>query len=103
MIILVGLVVLVLCTARYSRALSHELIGLPIRAYAEEKYTRASKAYKLVTCHWCNSFWIALIHTLLALTACSIFLGTWWPMAATIFIWPAVAYMAAWIIDRTVD
>lgn len=103
MIILVGLVVLVFCVARYSRALSVDLIGLPIRAWAEQKYTAASKMYKLVTCYWCNAYWISLIHTAAALTAVSLYTHNWWAMAALPFVFPAVAYAASWVIDRTVD
>lgn len=100
MIILVSFVALVLSVARYSRALSYDLIGLPIRAWAEK---HPGKIHKLVTCHWCNAYWIALILTCLALGAYSIFTKTWWPMAGLPFAWPAVAYAASWIVDRTVD
>lgn len=102
-ITLVAIVILVLCVARYSRAISIDLIGLPLRAWAETKFTMASKMYKLVTCYWCNAYWISLFFCSAALILTSLFTHDWWFMATLPFLWPAVSYVASWVIDRTVD
>lgn len=102
-ITLVAFAVLVLCVARYGRAISVDLIGLPIRAWAEEKFTRASKVYKLVTCYWCNVYWISLLKCCLAAVLASLYWHNWWLMALVPFVFPAVAYAASWVIEKTVD
>lgn len=100
MIILVGIIVLVLCVAHYSHALSLDVVGLPIRAWAETKFTTASKMYKLVTCYRCNTYWISLIACTAALILTSLYLHNWWPMAWLPFGFPAVGYGAYIIVDK---
>jgi len=102
-IILVAIVILVLCVAFFAKAVTYDLVGLPIRAWAEEKFTKASKVYKLATCWWCLAFWISLVAVCTpALVATSLYLNNWWPMATLPFLAPAVAYAAGWVVDRTV-
>lgn len=101
-ITLVAIVSLVLSVALFTKAITYDLVGLPIRAWAETKYTKASKIYKLATCWWCLAVWISLAYCSIALIAASVYLGNWWPMATLPFLWPAVAYAAGWVIDRTV-
>lgn len=102
MIILVAIVILVLCVAFFAKAVTFDLVGLPIRAWAEEKFTKASKVYKLATCWWCLAFWLSLVACALALATTSLYLNDWWPMATLPFLFPAVGYAAGWVVDRTV-
>lgn len=100
MIILVGIVILVLCVAHYSHALSLDLVGLPIRAWAETKFTTASKMYKLVTCYRCNTYWISLFVCAAALILTCLYMDSWWPMTTWPFLFPAVGYAAYAVVDK---
>jgi len=100
-ITLVAFVVLVLTVARISRAISVDLIGVPLITWAEKKWGRQSKVYKLLDCYWCNSFWISLLVCAAALTILTLHEHNPWYLTLLPFAWPAVAYAASVVIDQT--
>jgi len=100
-ITLVAFVILVLAVARISRAISIDLIGVPLITWAEKKYGRTSKMYKLLDCYWCNSFWVSLLVCAAALLIPTLYEHNAWILALLPFLWPAVAYGASVVIDKT--
>lgn len=104
MITLAAFVVLVLATARLTRAASIDEITLPVRLWLGNKFGKTAFIYELVICFWCSGWWIAALttaYTLAVLTATHQLPGTiWWGYP---IIFPAVAYAASWILNKEVN
>jgi hypothetical protein len=100
-ITLAAFIVLVLATARLTRAASIDDITLPLRLKLGTKYGQASFIYELVICYWCSGWWISAAttaYTLTVLTATHLLPGiVWWGYP---LIFPAVAYAASWILNK---
>lgn len=101
---LAALIVLVLATARLTRAVSIDDITLPARIWLGKRFGQGSKIYELVICYWCSGWWISALTTAYALTALTTLHqlpGTaWWGYP---LLFPAVAYAASWILNKEVN
>ena len=104
MITLAALIVLILATARLTRAVSIDDITIPMRMWLGKRFGNTSFIYELVICYWCSGWWIAALttfYTLAVLTALHILPGAaWWTYP---IVFPAVAYSASWILGKEVD
>jgi hypothetical protein len=101
-ITLVAFVVLVLATARLTRAVSMDDITAELRLKLCAKWGQQSKKCQLIWCYWCSGFWIAGLTSLFAegIAVATHLLP--WPAAAAswLLLWPATAYAASWLLDR---
>jgi len=100
-ITLAALIVLVLATARLTRAVSIDDITLPLRLSIGKRFGGASKIYELVVCYWCSGWWVSALttgYTLITLAA----IGQipWIALLSYPLLLPAVAYAASWILDK---
>lgn len=101
MIYLLAFVGVTLAVARATRVIVLDEIAQPLRQAVLTRWPLPSKPGKLVTCYWCAAVWIALaacagIHTYVALA-----IGLPWHTFALLPItWFAVAYGAAWVLDK---
>lgn len=101
MIYLLAFVVLVLATARATRVLVFDDVALPLRQWVLTKYPLPSKPGKLVTCYWCTAVWVALLGCVYMHTvAAAVGWVPWRTVALLPVTWFAVAYGAAWVLDR---
>jgi hypothetical protein len=97
-------VVLVLATARITRAVSIDDITLPMRLSLGKRFGQASYIYELVICFWCSGWWISA-----ATTAYTLAMLTWLHQLPGIVWWgypiifPAVAYAASWVLNKEVN
>lgn len=101
MIYLLAFAALVLAVARATRVIVYDEIGQPLRQWVLTKWPLPSKPGKLVTCYWCAGFWISLIASLYVHTA-ACFAGwlPWHSIALLPVTTFAVAYGAAWVLDK---
>ncbi len=102
MITLVAFVVLVLATARLTRAVSIDSLTAPIREWIGRKYGETSLIHKLIWCYWCAGWWVAGFTSLLAqILAVTTHQLSWWVAALTwLLLWPATAYASSWVLDQ---
>jgi len=98
----VGLVVLVLATARLTRLIYFDDITMRMRTGIDARFGQDSFLSRVAWCPWCASVWAAMA---LSAPACT---GLWlwghWPAAAAAAAWLplalAASYPAGWIVDR---
>lgn len=101
MIYLLAFVVLVLASARATRVIVFDEIGLPLRRWVLTKWPLPSKPGKLVTCYWCAGFWMSgLACTATGATACACGWLPWNSMWLLPVLTFAVSYGAAWVLDK---
>lgn len=102
MITLACFVVLVLATARLTRAVTLDSITAPVRDWLESKLGSYHFVNRLINCYWCAGFWVAIFTSSFALSA-AVYLKLM-PLATAGFVLPllcpAVAYAASWILDK---
>lgn len=103
MIYLLGLVALVLASARLTRVFNIDEIAAPLRTWIIRRYGEQSKPGKIVRCYWCAGFWISGAATIYTQTiAAAVGWLPWETLALLPVTWPAVAYASAWILDKEV-
>jgi hypothetical protein len=100
-IYLLAFVVLVLAVARATRVIVIDEVAAPLRNWVLRKWPVPSKPSKLIRCYWCTGFWVSLV---LATYTQAIFCFTGWLPYQTLALLPittlAVAYAAAWVLDK---
>lgn len=102
MIYLATFVVVALATAWLAWAVWDAEVFEPLRSWVINKYGQGSWPVKLIRCYWCLSFWASCATCSWTLTCAALLNVIPTPVAAA--LWPlsipAVAYAAAWILDK---
>lgn len=106
-------ILLVLATARMSRAYTIDTVAQGLRDRVERKLqaARVKNARTLIIwwlldswarCYWCSSFWAAALAAAPIVTACTILMHAPWQLGllAYPFVWFATAYAAGWVMDH---
>lgn len=100
--VVVALVVLILATARVTRAVTIDKIGEPLRNLVERRFEPHSFAAYFINCYWCVAVWIA---GLLSIAPVIYFVHhvdkPWWFGVCTwMYISASISYPASWLIDK---
>jgi hypothetical protein len=72
-LVALGMIVVVLATARTTRLATTDLIGDGYRKFVEKHLGQAPESkisYMLTMCDWCNTFWTGLFWNMWALATC---------------------------------
>jgi hypothetical protein len=99
-LVALGMIVVVLATARTTRFATTDLIGDPYRGFVEKIFGRAPESkisYMLTMCDWCNTFWTGLFWNIWALTTSVWLAGLDWrvALAALLPLTLATSYAAS--------
>lgn len=78
--------------ARPVRFLNWDTLAQPLREWVMLRWGGASKPYKLITCPWCASIWVAA-PTAAAVTTFTPYAG-WWP---NLFTWGGLWLTYSWV------
>ena len=105
MIYLVALVILVLAVARLTRLVCKDDITAPWRLAIDRKLGADSFWSRLIWCPWCVGMWVSFAASGVAAwcgDVLNLYPG-WFALPLQMFLTPAVAYAAAWIVDKEGD
>ena len=86
---------IIMATTRWTRVITEDRIGLPLRRYVIDHYEADSPLTYLVLCPWCISPYIAALHTIPG-----IFLLYGMPWPQRIFIGILLIPTASWVAGR---
>lgn len=100
MIYFLAFVAVVLASARLTALLLWDAITAPWRDKKLDRHPPGTKLHKLLTCHWCMSFWTSL---LFASFVHGVAVGSGWLTWHTLLLSPvsifACAYATGWVLD----
>jgi hypothetical protein len=85
----VTFVLVVLALARVTRAVTTDLVGVPLRRWAVNGYGERSKLALMLHCPWCTSMWLA-IPAAIFWGVMTLPPGAFWLVLPA---WPAMSYI----------